>query len=346
MDVLTHLFLPYAAALFAFGVHKTSPPVESGSVPARWPRLRVDPRPAAGVALVVGVAGMAPDIDGLYSAVKTLPGMWWLQHRGFSHTLIGAPLHALLLVGLLHLLARKWPDRFGALRFRPAFVPLAIIGSWVHLVLDGITYAGTPAWFPFADGRVTYPLFHWLVIWLFPFWALFLIIKLLRNWGPQATVRAGAVALAVLVVLAGVRLVTMPEVAENEILLPRSSSFEWTVLRPHDNGTWEAFLVRGDTETGHRWYESTGPRDEPALAAIAKARDTDAYRGYRMGLFGPEVVNVTRTGDATWVNFTSVAQRFEVESGLRWTPAEPMALWGIVSLRFHGDAVDVVQAGW
>lgn len=222
-----------------------------------------------------------------------------------------------------------------------------MIGSLTHLLLDAVTFAGIPLFWPFADGRVTLGLFHWLVIWLFPLIAIFFLVKWWRGWGHVATVRMSAAVLVILLVLAGVRVAYTPtEEGDGALVFSRSSPFEWTILRPLENGTWETYRLRGDTRTDFAWYDDAGPRDAEATAAIQQVRDTNDYRGFQMGAFGPEVVIVVPDGAAYNVTFMDVAQVTEVRLGHNWTPAEPKGMWGILKFRLTDHAIEVLDAGW
>jgi hypothetical protein len=232
--------------------------------------------------------------------------------------------------------------------WRPALLPAAVLGSFTHLVLDGVTYGGVPLWWPFAYGRVSFPLFHWLVAWLLPVSALPLLAHAAGRLSRRRVIQAGALAVAALVVLAGVRLSTRPwGEPEGARVYSTDSETAWVVATPLPNGSWEVTLVKGDARTGPLWFRDEVPSG--AAQAVERARDTDAYRGFRLGSFGPVVTAATpMPGDGWNVTFTDVAQRYEalvLEPG--WTPADPREGWGYVSLAVTADgSTRALHRGW
>lgn len=329
MDVATHLFIPYAAALAAFGF---------------WRRGGQDDGRKASVAAVVGVSGFAPDLDGLLDGVaEAFPVLYALQHRGASHSLLFAPVLAFALVALLGLAARRWPRRFGLFTWRASLAPWVVLGAWSHLLLDSVTLAGIPLWWPFADGRVAFMLFHWLVIWLLP---PLLIVLGLHAWGRvsrRGVVLVGAMAVATLLVLGGIRLAERPDI-EGAMVFPRDSAKEWLVLEAHDNGSYHASLLRGGAFHEPMWFVPRAPLG--AERAIEQARDTSGFRGFLMGSYGPRIVEA-EARDAGWtIRFTDVAQRYEALHDPRWTPTTPFDAWGYVEFEVTDDEVRLTHRGW
>jgi membrane-bound metal-dependent hydrolase YbcI (DUF457 family) len=334
VDVATHLLVPYAAALVALGF---------------WRRDAPGDRPRAAVAAVFGIAGFAPDLDGLVDPLSELFGpLYWLQHRGVSHTLVGAPIFALATLGMLVLGARLWPRRMSLFAWRPALVPAAVLGSFTHLLLDGVTYGGVPLWWPFAHGRVTFPLFHWLVGWLLPISAIPLVAHGLGRLSRRRVVQAGALVVALLVVVGGVRLWARPwDEAEGARVYSTGSELEWVVATPLPNGTWELVLVRGEARSRPAWFADAVPPE--AAEAVERAKDTHAYRGFLLGSFGPVVTSASRMAEGSWnVTFTDAAQRYEaLFLDPRWTPAESPEEWGYVSVAVAPDGgARALHRGW
>jgi inner membrane protein len=96
----------------------------------------------AGVA-VFAVASVLPDIDGpIYK--ETLE--YVLNHRGATHSLVGAVVFSLGLAVLAKLL--RAPPRIRALFLT------ALAGVLLHLTFDVLTWWGTMIFWPFADTRV------------------------------------------------------------------------------------------------------------------------------------------------------------------------------------------------
>ncbi|MEA3199530.1 MAG: inner membrane protein [Thermoplasmata archaeon] len=320
MDVATHALVPYAFALLALGLWR-----------------RDDPTRAA-YAAVFGAAGFAPDLDGLLRPlVRRDAALWFLQHRGLSHSLAGAPVFALLLVALLALAARAWPRVFGLFAWRWTFVPVLVLGSWTHLALDSVTFAGVPALFPLSDARQSLELYHWLIDWMLPVSALVLA---LHAWGKLSYRGTLACAAVIVLVLAGIgvqRALERPAAAEGQLVFPRPSAAEWTIAQRLPNGTWEAFL----------WTREGGPRDAQvfpddappdALGAIAQAEASDAYKGFHLGHYGPLVTRAHLIAGGWHVDFYDVAQRYDATRPAGWTPADPYTEWGL-------ESFDITSAG-
>src|SRR5207244_7138855 len=115
-----------------------------------------------------GVGAASPDGDALFSWLSRVNDrLYFLQHRGASHSLLGALVMGLAAAGLLALLARAWPRRLGLFAFRPALLAAGALGAGTHIVLDYVTLSGVPLLWPFSDARVSAEVFHWLVAWLF-----------------------------------------------------------------------------------------------------------------------------------------------------------------------------------
>lgn len=332
MDVATHLLVPYAAALAALGF---------------WRRGELGDRRRAAVAAVFGVSGAAPDLDGLVDGLSSrFDALYWLQHRGVSHTAWGAPLFALALLLVLAWMARAWPRRMSLFAWRPALVPAAVLGSWTHLVLDGITYGGVPLLWPLSFHRFGFMLFHWLVFWLFPVGALLLGIHAAGRLSRRRVAQGGVLVVALLVVVAGVRVATRPEAREGELIFPRPSDVTWmSVSREGEDG----WIVgeRGRDGGLHDAMVFRGGVPDAALDAVHAAQRHAAYRGFLMGSFGPRVTMASPLGDGGWnVTFVDVVQRYDALHEPRWTPTEPFEDWGYVSFHVRGADVDVVHRGW
>lgn len=331
MDVATHLLVPYAGLLAAYGY---------------WRRAHPHDEARAAQAAVFGIAGFAPDLDGLVDPLsERFDALWWLQHRGVSHTLVGAPLFALALAGALALLARRWPRRFGLFAWRPGLLLFAIAGSWTHLVLDGVTLAGVPLLWPMMFGRFGFPLFHWLVWWLFPVGVVALALHAFGKLDRRRVVFAGALMVAALVVVAGIRVATRPDAPEGSLVFPRSSDLEWLVLTPLSNGSWHAATHRSGQVSGDAWFAGDVP--PAARDAVRAARETDAFRGFLLGSYGPIVERAALAEDGAWrVTIVDVAQRYEATNEPRWTPTEPFEDWGYVEFEVRDGYVEVLHRGW
>lgn len=351
MDVLSHFFIPFIVALFILGLHKR--PTGAVDIAGRETRIAY--------AVVFGLAGLAPDLDSALSWARHGDGLYWLQHRGVSHTLIGAPFFAAITTAMLHGLAHWRPARFGRYRFRPGFIPVTLVGAWSHLLLDLVTYGGVPALWPFSFERFGLNIYHWIIVWMFPLVASILGLHLWGKIRVHHVAWCGVFVVAAFVIVAGARFHYMPEVDPSEGFgdpdadgLPgpfgvqvysRNSIFEYTVVWPVPGG-WMATLY----DTG-RWTDDIrfygDHRDAETDEAIRSAQDTNAYRGFLMGVFGPVVTDAVWLDDDTvQVVFTDVAARFEADQEPRWTPAKEDTEWGYVVFHVTGDRVESVHAGW
>lgn len=103
------------------------------------------------VSLVVG--SNLPDVDLLYTSFAGGPLSYVLQHRGYTHTLVGALAGALVLwlLGLLWLRYR----RLHATCAEQAWVAAAcVIGVLLHLAMDYTNNYGVHPFWPFYNGWV------------------------------------------------------------------------------------------------------------------------------------------------------------------------------------------------
>lgn len=330
VDVATHALVPMAAALAALGF---------------WARDEPQDRRKAAFAAVFGLAGAAPDLDGLIDPLSEwFDSLYWLQHRGVSHTFAGAPIFGLILLLALSAGAAAWPRRMGLFAFRPRLVVAAATGAWTHLVLDAVTYSGVPLLWPFVDGRFGFMLFHWLVFWLFPVGAIVLGLHMIGRLSRRRVVQAGALVVVVLLVLAGVRAASRPDVEDGQLVFPTKRELSWVVATPHANGTWVLETHRLGDRSDAVWFEPNEP--EAATDAIARAKATDAYRGFRMGSFGPQVVVAVQEAAGWNVTILDIAQRYEAMHAPRWAPSEPYEEWGYVRFLVRDDGIDVLHRGW
>lgn len=327
VDFFTHGLLPYAAGLAAFGLHR---------------RAAAEDRRAVSWALAFGIAGAAPDFDALTSwPARLWDEAYFLQHRGVSHSAVGSVVFALLVLAAGSALASWKPRAFGLLRWRPSFILAAFLGAWTHLALDALTLSGIPLWWPFAFGRVSLQLFSWLVWWLFPIGGIVLLLHWRGRLDTRRVVQAGAIVVAFIIILAGVRVATRPN---GEFVYPRNSEFEWIVLTRTGNDSWEASLSKFGSRSEPMRFQSVTP--PAASEAITRAQAHPSYKGWLMQSYSPVVTIVNRTQDGWNVSFIDVAARYEALHDPRWTPARPIESWGQVSLVVTPASVTPTIRGW
>jgi inner membrane protein len=104
----------------------------------------------------------APDID-VFWALSGGP-QYLDVHRGFSHSLGGAPVVALPVVGLVWALHR-WRKRDTPFPWLAAWL-LAIAGALQHVLLDFLTPYGTRLFSPFNEIRYAYGILPVVDLWL------------------------------------------------------------------------------------------------------------------------------------------------------------------------------------
>lgn len=291
MDVFTHFALPF---LVMYALRRRRPE-----------------------ALAAGIGGVAPDLDAVTFPVAFWDPLYFLGHRGLSHSLVGAPLFALGAVVLLR--GRWWPRVFplaGELRFPPRLVVLALAFSYTHLVLDWITMWGVPLFYPWRAERSSAGLFFYGITAMVPFSA-YLVWRIARGTASHRTYQATAILLGATLVLAtGVRLATRPEA---DVAIPAASEWAWTALDRTPDG-WNATFLSWGRVTGNASYQEALPLDAAAAEALALAREHPEYRAFHLYAGGPEVAQVeARVGGGWNVTFLDLQVRTQVDRA-PWVP--------------------------
>lgn len=123
-------------------------PLSQAAVGAAIPQSMDRTGHVALVALIGGLAGMAPDLDVLIRSSSD-PLLFLMYHRQFTHSLIFIPLGALLCSLALWPLARR------RLSFAGCYW-VALLGYGSHGLLDACTTYGTLLLWPFSDVRVAW----------------------------------------------------------------------------------------------------------------------------------------------------------------------------------------------
>lgn len=363
MDFATHILVPWVLAQSVVMAHRRLAlrrGVAQDAVAGAYAR-------GSAWAAVFGLAALGPDLDSLISWARHIDGFWWAQHRGITHTVWGAALTGLMVVGALHLLARRWPRWFAAFAFRRSFLWAGILGGLAGIALDIPTLGGIPALWPYDGIRLIRPPFHWLVFWLFPVSLGLIAWRLSGRLRDDRFVAYGMVVILVLLALTGLRFAAMPPAPEGGSVHARTALDEWIVLRPLDGDPaygWNTTLLRDGVEVAAFDVQATrGPvafagRDWGRSEVLEAIGDTNAHRGFRMNAVSPivlqwhtESVGVGAKGDdrvvALNVSIVDPAARMDARQGARWTPADPTESWGLLRMRLFDDgSVVVVQQGW
>jgi membrane-bound metal-dependent hydrolase YbcI (DUF457 family) len=339
VDVFSHFLIPFAGALVFLGLWRRPP--TGGIQMMKW-------RHKLALAIVFGVGGVAPDLDGLYGWLRHTDGFYWLQHRGFSHSLIGAPLHGMIGAGLVALAARLYPQRLSWLRWRRSYLLVGALGGLTHLVLDGITYGGIPLFYPLSNERYTIPIYSWLLIWVAPLAAGTILLFLTGKASPRRVIQITAIILVFMIINAGVRLENRPIIQEDEQAFPRSSYREWIVLTPDPDGEgWFTQLHVDGHPQEPQWHNQShiAPGSE---RAVETAKATNAYKGLHLNVFGPIITETTIHEEGGWtINFTAIVPRFDALNDPPWTPTHPeVHEWGLLIMHVEADQVEVIRHGW
>lgn len=270
--------------------------------------------------LAAGVGGMAPDVDVATAVLGLLHDeVWFLGHRGLSHSALGAPLYALAFAGFLSLpyWGRRWP-RLAALRFDARMLVLAALFSYTHLVLDGVTMWGIPLAFPWTSQRWSVDWYFYSVVWAIPFSAGFL--WLLWRRAPERRLRqVAAVLVAVLVASGAARLAWRPGVDDAVRTFPSGMEWQWTTVREDGVGYELTTWSFGDARSV-RVYPQDPPADPDEEAALQAALASPLTKGYFLYAGWPVTTQVQDAEEGGWlVTFTDLMHRAEANSR-GWQP--------------------------
>lgn len=226
-----------------------------------------------GGTLALVLASNLPDIDILFrlgGAVRYLE-----QHRGWSHSIVGAPLLALALTVVLHRLVSG--ARFGAL------LVCALVGVAGHAFMDLWTTYGTRVLLPFDGGWYAWD----LVFIIDPFvWALLLASVLLWRRSPLSSGIA-TVGIGLLLAYVGGRAVLHAQAIDlARAMVPRPAAriaalpspvdpFRWKVIADTEEAYWsgEVHLRRAVTPRLERREKRP---DDGAIALVRAESDIAA----------------------------------------------------------------------
>lgn len=269
MDTLTHGFVPYAAFTLA-----------------RRPRVE---------RIAAAIGGIAPDLDAFWAWLShSHEHAYPLVHRGFSHTIWGAPLLATLLLFLLS--HRKIAGRFR--RFeniwftRGAFIPLWI-GAWSHLLLDGLTITGIPLLWPFFDGRFTTDWFFFGIPYILPL-SLFGWIMIYRGKATDRLVKRTLAVIVIILLLAGsVRAYSYPtDLVGDEDVTPGPVEWLWYVSRANDTGVLVYATSLGGERIGEEFFPHTNHAESSEARRLCEAEA--GFIPWKWYVWGLPVVDAER----------------------------------------------------
>jgi inner membrane protein len=172
-------------------------------------------RKTALATLTLTLAAEAPDLD-ILGGFRG-PAFGFAHHRGFTHSFVGVPLDAVVVVGFVYLIWRlrgrkvkdvNLPPRWGLLFF------YACLAGLSHILLDFTNNYGVRPFWPFSEKWYSWDIVFIFEPVMFVFLVLGLVIPLLfgvidqeigaRHRGPRGRV-AATLALAGIVLLWGLR---------------------------------------------------------------------------------------------------------------------------------------------
>lgn len=171
MDNITH-------SLFGYWVAE-------GAVQLR--RKRLSPERLAvfrASALAASIAGNnLPDLDFVYTRVTEGPLGYLMHHRGHTHTFVLAIVQGLLIWGAIEAF-RKWRGRTWGPGDRTWVAALAILGSCLHILADGMNNYGIHPYWPLDNAWRAGDFIFIIEPW---FWAVLIppLIGFARTWATR-----------------------------------------------------------------------------------------------------------------------------------------------------------------
>ncbi len=129
MDNLTHSLFGAAAA--------------EAYLQRKYPKNPVPPRAALYITSIV--ANNFTDLDLLFGLIDNSPLGYLLNHRGWTHTVLGSLAQSLMLIGLIELWMKFFAPRL--IQYKRDIWILALLGSQTHMLLDFFnSYGVHPLW--------------------------------------------------------------------------------------------------------------------------------------------------------------------------------------------------------
>jgi inner membrane protein len=143
VDNLTHTLIGFVAGEVSARCTKVAP----GGLSAATRRSYL--------VAVAAIGSNIPDLDLVVTYGGFAPGKigYLLHHRGYTHTIIGCILLALLLYGCIELWAH-WRKHKISRSDRAWIGGVAVLGAFLHLFMDGLNSYGVHPYWPFENGWV------------------------------------------------------------------------------------------------------------------------------------------------------------------------------------------------
>lgn len=296
MDVFTHFVLPYLV-VYVLSQHRRA-------------------------SLAAGIGGIAPDLDSVTTLVAFWDPLYFLGHRGFSHSFLGAPVYALTLVLLLR--APFWRRVLPIAEHVRLSAPLAIVAAafgYTHLSLDWLTMWGVPLLYPWSTQRFTTGWFFYSVTPMIPFSA-WLAWRIARGTDTARIRRVGLALLVSILLVAGtIRAATFPRDGAYDVVQPAADEWSWNALA-HDEKGWHATFYSWGRARGEAFYLEPAIDDPGAQAALSLARAHVEHRAFELYSAGPTIARVEPRDQGGWnVTFLDLMQRTQADR----TPWFPLA---------------------
>jgi len=272
------------------------------------------------VALAAGIGGVAPDLDALTAVVSLWDPLYFLGHRGVSHSLLGAPLYALGAVLLLRApFWRRVLPIHEELRFGGGLTLVALAFSYTHLLLDGLTHWGVPLLYPWSPQRFSAGWFFYSVTLMIPVSA-WVVWRTARGTDTRRGRRLALALLVGILLLAGsVRAATYPRDEAYDVVYPSATEWSWNALERTEQG-WNATFYAWGRPVGSVEYLEPPVRDPEALFALARAREHVEHKAFLLYTKGPHVAQVEPRVEGGWnVTFLDLMERAQADRA-PWFP--------------------------
>lgn len=242
--------------------------------------------------LAGGGAALFPDIDIVFRAVDPL--FYLVHHRAITHSIVMAPVWALLLALIFAALFR-WRYSWSA------FYGVSLIGLLVHVFGDWINAYGTKLLAPITDTQFSFDTTFVLDPWLSGLLLLGLGVSVL--WQPRWGARIGLILCSVLIALQWTQRQHAEALAQYYADTHQVEAVAVDVLpQPFHPFNWMLVLEERD-----RYYAS-----RVNLAANTPLRAEEAWIGWRM------LASYRPAGSLQWERFHRFAPGREHPSRQRW----------------------------
>ncbi len=175
----------------------------------------------------VVIGAMFPDLDILFQRISDRnPRLFILTHGGFTHSITGAVVIAIMLTAITTLIG------YAGVSVPPTGFPLFgafLAGSLIHIGLDIMAFPGIPVLYPFSSQKHTLGIFPGPSLFIFGVTITFLILVVLGIESLQTP----SVYLAIVIGFIGFRALLKAVMAGTQqgITIPRLNPLRWFIVR-------------------------------------------------------------------------------------------------------------------